>query len=49
MSCCNSGHYDALNECVAAITNACAYACMKVVPRTSEKQVGGELQAGLVC
>jgi len=39
MSCCNSGHYDALNDYMAAISNACADACMKAVPRASEKQV----------
>jgi len=39
MSCCNSGHYDALNEYMAAITNACANACMKAVPRTSSQSL----------
>jgi len=28
MSCCNSGHYDALSDYMAAITNACADSCM---------------------
>jgi len=37
MSCCNSGHYDALNDYMAAITNACDDACMNY----SEKQVDG--------